>query len=467
MKRVLSILLILAVVIGATVGSYYYFQPAEPQSLAEDPNIEIVEIGRDTLLDTVSTTGRIEPKAEVEMNFEIGGVVADVLVERGQHVMAGTVLALLTTDDLELAIRRAEIDLTQQEAELEKLFEPKLEEKIKAAQARVQSARLRLAKLLEGPDEDEIIKAAVELKRKEIVLKEAQWAYDQVAYRGDVAAMPQANQLQQATLEHEAAQADYNLKTRGPTEIEIAEARTTLADAEATLAELLQGPGAADIASRQAAVERARITLEESKRDLERAVLVAPTDGVVLDINIEPGERVLSEAQNAAIIIADTSAFLLKAEVDELDISRIGRAQNALVVIDALLDKEFEGRVADISPRPVQDDQNAIVMYEVIIAFDTGNEAANLLPGMTANATIETRRLAEVVVVPNQAIQIDRTTGGATVYVEKLDSEGNAVKTEIELGLQDETVTEVVTGLDEGDQVIIRSEPESLSTPNL
>jgi hypothetical protein len=72
-----------------------------------------------------------------------------------------------------------------------------------------------------------------------------------------------------------------------------------------------------------------------------------------------------------------------------------------------------------------------------------------------------------VVVVPNRAIHLDRESGGSKVYVEKLDGDGNAAKTEIELGLQDETVTEVVEGLNEGDQVIIRSEPGLKSTPRL
>lgn len=468
MKRALIILLILAVVIGATVGSYYYFQPTEPQSITEDPSVEIVEIGRETLFDSVSTTGRIEPKAEVEMNFEIGGVIKEVLVERGQPVTAGTVLALLETDNLELAIQQAQIDLAQQQAELDRLFEPVLQEKVAAAQTRIDTARLRLADLQSGPDEDEIARAAVALRRAENQLKQAQWAYDEVAYRGDVAAMPQANQLEEATLEYEAAQAEYNIATRGPTALDIAEARSTLADAEASLAELLQEPSAADIAARQASIQRAELSLEESKRNLERAVLVAPTDGVILDISIEPGERVLSEAQDAALLIADTSAYLLKTEVDELDVGRIARGQPAIVTLDAIFDREFEGRVADISPRPVTNDANAIVTYEVTLTFDTPEEGVTILPGMTASANIETRQLKDVVVVPNEAIQVDRTDGRSTMFVEKLDEDGNPMKVEIELGLQDETVTEVQAGLNEGDEIIIRGKVgEPTSTPQL
>ena len=237
MKRVLIIIFILAVVIGATVFSYqYYRRPVESQSLEEDPTVEIVEVGRETLFDTVEASGRLEPKAEVDMKFEIGGMVADVLVERGQYVTEGTVLARLATENLEVEIRRAEINLAQREAELEKIFEPELAEKIASAQARIESARLKLGELLEGPDQDKITKAEAQLSLKRIELKKAQWDYDLVAYKGDIGAMPQADRLQQATLDYEIALADYNIAVKGPTEAEIAEDRSRLAGLDTEVA---------------------------------------------------------------------------------------------------------------------------------------------------------------------------------------------------------------------------------------
>ena len=478
MKRVIIILLIVIAAAGISVVGYQYAKPVnEAPSLAEDPSVEIVPVGRETLLDTVDATGRIEPKAEVDMNFEIGGVVEEVPVERGQNITAGTVLARLNTDNLEFEIIRAEIDLAQQKAELERLFEPELAEKIASARANIDSAKLKLAELLAGPDPDEVAKAEAELSRKQIALKKAQWEYDEVAYRGDIGAMPQADRLQEATLEYEIALADYNLKVKDPTPAEIAEAQSAVASSEATLAELLKEPSAAEIAAKQALVDKSRLTLEQKKRDLEeasataqgaaQAVLVAPTDGVLLEVNIEPGERVLNDAAEAAMVIADTSAYLLKVEVDEIDIGQIKPGQEANIRLDAFLEPEFQGVVTDISPRPIKDDANAIVMYEVTITLDAGDAAQDLLSGMTANATIQTGQLDEVVVVPNRAIQIDRSGSKPTVYVEKLDGAGKPTRVEVELGLRNGSVTEVVAGLEDGDQVIIRTTPEVESTPNL
>jgi HlyD family secretion protein len=466
MKRMPGILLILIILAGAGAFGYQYFlTPAEPISLSEDPTVEIVPVERETLVDTVSATGSIEPEAEVEMKFETGGKVSEVLVKEGQYVTAGTVLARLDTTDLELQVRSAEIDLAQAKANLEQLYEPELAEKITAAQAAVESARLNLIELQDGVDPDEVTKAEAALKQTEITLKEAQWAYDQVAYRGDVGAMSQANDLQDATLAYESAVADYNIAVKEATPAEIASARSTLASAQSTLAELQQEPSAAEITSQQASVDKAQLTLEEAQANLDNAVLTAPTDGIVLVVNIEPGERVLDDATDAAMTIANTSTYLLKMEVDELDIGQVKLGQRANVSLDAFAEQTFEGAVTDISPSPVSSDssEESIVTYEVTISLDTEGLSIGLLSGMTANAIIETRQLDEVVVVPNRAIQTDQTGGEAVIYVEKLDEQGNLMRVEIETGLRSGSVTEVVAGLEAGDQVIIRQQAESTS----
>jgi multidrug efflux pump subunit AcrA (membrane-fusion protein) len=78
---------------------------------------------------------------------------------------------------------------------------------------------------------------------------------------------------------------------------------------------------------------------------------------------------------------------------------------------------------------------------------------------MTANATIQTKELNQVLVVPTQAIQTDEGSEAIT-YVEKLDEQGNVMRVEVDLGLRSGSVREVVAGLEEGDRVIIRQQVE-------
>jgi HlyD family secretion protein len=467
MKRILVILLTLSVLAGAGLAGYRYLTPAKAISLNENPAVETVTIGRDTLVDTVSATGNIEPEAEVELKFETGGTVKEVLVKEGQTITAGMVLARLDTTDLELQVRSAEIDLAQAQANLEQLFEPELAEKITAAQATVESARLNLAELEDGPDSDEVTKAEAALKQTEITLKEAQWAYDQVAYRGDIGAMSQANDLQDATLAYESAVADYNLAVKKATPAELAEARSSLASAQSNLAELLQEPSAAEIAAQQANVDKAQLSLEEAQNNLNNAVLVAPTGGVVLKVNIEPGERVLDDANEAALTIADTSVYLLKMEVDELDIGQVRQGQRASVTLDAFAKQTFEGTVISISPSPVSSDSDSIVAYQVTITLDTQGQNLGLLSGMTANASIETKQLSDVLVVPNRAIQTEQSNGEVITYVEKLDKQGNVIRVEIETGLRAGAMREVMAGLSEGDRIIIRQQADTTAAPSL
>jgi HlyD family secretion protein len=501
MKRVLIILLILAVVIGVSIAGYQFLNP-KPYSITDDPEVEVIGIQRDTILATINAAGRIEPEAEVRVDFETNGVVAEVLVERGQYVTAGTVLARLETGDLELAVQRAQADLTRAQAQLEQIYKPPLAEEvasarsavesaqagldrasagprqdeIAAARSAVESAQANLEQVLEGPSQDDITVAAANLRRTEIGLKEAQWAYDQVAYRGDVEAMPQASQLEQATIDYETALANYNLAVRGPRqadiaaarsqlaqaetnlaglldspkEADIAAARAQLAQAEASLAKLLEEPDEAEVAVAQTAVDVAQVGLEQAELNLAKASLTAPIDGVVTEVNIKRGER---PTAGAAVILFDTAAYHIDVEVDEIDISRIALDQEVIIAIDAIPDEDFSGHVADIAPGPIQDISSGIVAYEVTIGLDSDDP--RLLPGMTADATIETDRLENVLVVPNRAVSIDRSSGEPVAFVEKVDDEGNPVRAEVELGLRDETVSQVLDGLDEGDQIVI------------
>ncbi len=465
MKRFVVILLILAVLAGGGFVAYRFF--LAPAAVASGPGAaagEVVQIETKTLVDSVSASGSIEPEAEVDMKFETGGTVEEVLVKQGQTITAGTVLARLDTGDLELQVRSAEIDLAQAKANLEKLYEPELAEKIAAAKAKVESTQLALADLEAGPDADEVTKAETALSTSQIALKKAQWAYDQVSYRGDVGAMSQSNDLQAATLDYESALADYNMAVKKASPSELASARSTLADAQSSLAELLQAPSAAEVAAQQASVDKAQLTLEENQRALTQAVLVAPTGGVVLQVNVEPGERVLNDATDAAVVIANTSTFVIKMDVDEMDIGQIAAGQKATVTLDALSGQTLEGSVTDIAPSPATSGSDTIVTYEVTITLNTSGQDIGLRSGMTANATIETQVLTDVVVVPTKAIQTDRGTDETIKYVEKVGERGEVTRTEVKLGLRSGSVTQVLAGLAEGDKVLVKSTTTTATT---
>ncbi len=440
-------LALLAVLIIAYVLGLVAMPSMEGEAGADNHNVLV--IGQDTLVRTVSATGYVESELELALRFEQGGIVAEVLVQPGQVVTAGTVLAHLETDQLKLAVKRAEAKLSQAEARLNQLHQPVLAERIASAQANLDSAQSRLAETEAGPTEDEITRAAAEVRQAEVILKQAQWAYDQIAYRGDIALTKEAAELERATLEYEAALANYNLTIAQATPAELAALRAELVRAQADLADLLQEPDAAEVAQARSAVEIAHLNLEEARYNLEKTTLTAPFDGVVAKVQLKPGEQAIPEA---AIFLTDRAAYHLVVTVDEIDIGQIAIGQEATITLEAAPDQTFTGQVIDIALLPTQEGVKSVIAYEVKIAFEPG-DLELLRSGLSATALIETQRLEHTLVIPNRAVQIDYQNN--LTYVETLDENNRTVRVEVELGLRGETTSQVRSGLEAGDRVVI------------
>ena len=468
MKRFIIVMVVLAVLAGGGWWGYRTYRPTRQASAATAAVAKSVQVEVKTLLDVVNASGTIQPKTQVNLNFEISGVAAEVMVKEGQYVKAGTVLAKLRTVDLESAIKKAEIQLTQQQADLQKLFEPATAAKIAASQAKVQSAKAKLVDLQQDPNkQDNLTKAAAVLSQKGVDVQKAQLNYDAVAYRGDVGARTESQALQTATLAYEQAQADYNINVHNleVTGGSLAESQASLAQAQADLAELLKAPNKSDVTKAQAAIKLGEITLDEARSNLAKATLVAPTDGVLLSVSTEPGERVLQDASNPAFVVADVSAYLLKVPVDEIDIGRIRAGQPVNISLDAFAESSFVGQVINVAPQPIATSgTDTVVTYEVTIEVKQEGNKPAFLPGMTAYAVIETRRLEHVLAIPNQAILTEIVDHKPIFYVQTTTATSETTRIEIKTGLRDSGFTQVVMGLQEGDTIIIPAVVKATTT---
>ncbi len=499
MKRALIIIGILAGVLGIGFVSTVYLSP-KPYSVSEDENIETLTVETDTIVATVDTAARLQAQDSVNLTFQIPGTVAKIHVAEGARVENGTLLAELDTTDLEEAVRLAEIDLARARAQHQKLLAPPdpndvdaarasldsaqanldsllkgaSEADIAAAQTALESARANLKRITEGPNADAITVAAAGLRRAEIALKQAQDAYNAVAYDSRAAEI-QGLMLEQATIDYETAQANYNLAMKdadnadilaaqtqvaqaeanlqkvldGADAGQVAAARAQVAQAKASLQRLLNGPTAEDVAISQAAVDATEVNLQKAKRALEKARLFSPIAGTVTRISIKENEP--TGIAPVAMVVADLSAFKMDVEVDEIDINRIAPGQPVVITLDSLPDETFSGTVETVGVAPVASG-TGIVAYPVTVIINDENAPFKI--GMNVNATIETQRLENVVVVPNRAIQIDRETG--TAYVDKVIDDKRLERTEIVLGQRSATVSEIVSGLEAGDVIAIQ-----------
>ncbi|MHB8085063.1 MAG: efflux RND transporter periplasmic adaptor subunit [Dehalococcoidia bacterium] len=204
-------------------------------------------------------------------------------------------------------------------------------------------------------------------------------------------------------------------------------------------------------------IQTAIIKLDQAKLSLLKTELLAPFDGQVVELNLHEGDMITQRYSVTGIPIdsyvarlANTSSIRMTGVVSEIDVLKIAKGQKASVYVDAIPGKIFEGQVAFISPFGTLDTKMA--SYKVEISLNPG-DAAYLAGGMTATAEISIDKHTNVLLVPNAAI-IDQS-GAYYVLVWKDEKTNTVEQRPVTIGLQGKTQTEIVSGLSEGEKVLL------------
>jgi len=210
---------------------------------------------------------------------------------------------------------------------------------------------------------------------------------------------------------------------------------------------LLAGPTQAELTRSQALIDQARLDLEAAEEALARTRLTAPFDGVVTRINAEVGALV---APGLPVVeIADLDPLRLTLQVDEIDVRAIAEGMPAQIRFDALPDVRATGTIESVAL--VAENVDGIVNYAVRVRLDDADPRIRV--GLTADAAFVVERREDALVVPNAFIRIDRRTGSA--FVNQIAPGGELVEIPITLGLQGSDVSEVMSGLAEGDVIVV------------
>lgn len=395
-----------------------------------------------SLGEPLTAVGNIELISRHQVALQTGGRVAEIAVEAGDTVKKGDLLIALDTENLEKAVKRAELNLEGARIALEDLTEPPEEgdvavaeanlllakenlalveegptdEEIKATENSVAAAWARYSRLREGPTEAELNQARAALRQAEINLQEAQREYDKIAWLPEAAASTAADNLQRATIDFEAAQAafeeaskpaepadllsalsaaqsaEHNLNElkKKPTEAELAEARARVTAAEANLEQVQKGPTDAELRSAELRVQQAVLDLDEARNSLHKARVVAPVAGTVLDLSVELGQP--GSPGSVIATIADTSQLKLTVNVEQQDIRYIQIGQETQIATYAYPEVVFKGVVEKIAP--TSETGTGFVSFPVTIRL-LDEPPATVRPGMTANATFSLVQDAE------------------------------------------------------------------------
>jgi HlyD family secretion protein len=513
MRRTLFIIFVVIVLAG---GGFYFWQ--QRRLAAQEPTFEILReatISRDRITATVNATGSIEPEALVSLTFGMGGTIQQVNVVRGQMVTVGDVLATLDSGELELAVQQAEDALQIQRLSLQQRLNSQpsaatlasaqadidaaqaqlavAEANVAGAEAAVLQAQAQRAQLLAGPSSGAVAAAESQVAQAELQQKNAEEAHNRTldcftftlstgeekeecpglgapeeqaranaenanaalaaaeAQLADLFVGPRASDIQAADAAIASAQANVQAAQGN-----VLSAQANVARAQAAYNRLLEPPTADEIAILEAQVASAETNLALAQLRQEQATIVAPIAGQVANVLINAGEQATPGAP--AMTIVNETAFHITVNVDEIDIDRIAVGQAVDITLDALPGTLVAGTIAEIAPTSASN--GGVVTYLVTINIVEAGDL-DLRAGMSANASIVVAEIEDVLVVPNWAVRLDRETGEAFVNLKRSETEVEEVV--VETGLRNELMSEVVSGLQAGDVVVLTNEREVFS----
>ena len=347
----------LVLVLGAG-AAWAYFGAGNGE---EAPQYRLATAQRGSITSSVTAGGQLMALVTVQVGTQISGQIKELHADFNSKVKKGQILARIDTAHLEARLSQTEADLSAARAAL--LMQKAQSER---AASDVETARAEILRA----------NAALDEARRDHQRKTA------LAKRG-------------ITTRSDADKAESTLRQA---EAGLAAATAKLAASQATFK-----VSQAQITSAEATVTQNLAAVRLVKVDLDRSVIRAPIDGVVIVRSIDVGQTVAASLQAPTLftIAQDLRKLELHAEVDEADIGRVAVGQATSFTVGAFANRTFVGTVKQIR-LAVREEQN-VITYTVVISAD--NPDGLLLPGMTGEVKIVSAQRENALKVPNAALR--------------------------------------------------------------
>ncbi len=236
----------------------------------------------------------------------------------------------------------------------------------------------------------------------------------------------------------------------------------TIKEKTESLTKLKAGADPLDIQSQELSVKQRQNVLLDAQQTLADYFIRAPFDGVVAKIDVKKGD---SAGSGTAVATVITSKKIAQLSLNEVDVAKIKIGQKATLTFDAFSDLTIAGEV--ISVDTIGTVTQGVVNYNIDIAFDTQDDRVK--PSMSVSAAIITDTKQDVLLVSNSAVK----SQGNTHYVEVLNSATGSLATttsnqgvvsatppsqqSVEIGISNDSYTEILSGLQEGEEVVTRT----------
>lgn len=205
------------------------------------------------------------------------------------------------------------------------------------------------------------------------------------------------------------AEASYDEATMQATRLEALFGRGLAPQQELENAKAALARANASVAAAKAQITLAQAGVTAAKTALGKAIIIAPIDGVVLARNVEPGQTLTAGFQTPVLFTLGKALgeLELKVEVDEADIGKVHEGQKATFTVDAYPNKPFHAELVKLHnlPTKIEGVTSTVVTYSAVLTVS--NPDRLLRPGMTATATITTRTLNDVLLLPNSALRFE------------------------------------------------------------
>ncbi len=370
------------------------------------PENQIVTVQRGDLTIDITAVGNLALSHTEDLAFEIAGTVEEVLMEEGDAVLEGQVLAKL--------------DMSEWQDELESL-------------------------------ENQVTAEERDLLQTENNLEKAEQSLEQAKYN-----------LNEAEDNLQFTEARYSIDMVSKAAVEMAEQRVVIAEQSVIIAET-----GLEIA--EANLKAAEQSLEDAREELNEALetspeITAPFDGFITMVNVEGGDEVLKGT--VAVQLADPNKFEADVLVSEMDILQVKLGGSAWVQVDAVQGLSLSAEVTHISPTATI--QAGVVNYKVKVKIQSLQAMPTMTPegfqlreGLTVTVSIVVDERTDVLLIPNSAI----IRQGQQTYVQVMSPDGITEERLIQTGISDWQYTEVTDGLSEGEKIVILQTTSISTTP--
>lgn len=509
MKKVIATIAIIVVLGGLIIFAYIRKGQSSGDAGGSrrrqmDVFVKIQPVASGDIARVIVPTGAINASAEVEVYPKQSGELVALLVDKGDKVVAGQILARIEPIIFEIEIKQAEADLAgakatydkssplaainsetdfkqaksnldrlksvwkQAELDLE-LQEKQADVKIKKAGADLRIAQARLDAAVSGTRDQELEQAKIktenakrDLERLVALCKDEMVSQDQVEaaqlqfdiYNAQLSLLTEGTrpedievskgQVETAKASLESAENDKMLTEIKRSSLDAAKAQVD--NAQAGFAQAAAAQDAAiwekDLAKTQAAVQRAQASLEMAQQRLAESIIKAPISGIIAQRFLDKGD--LATPARPFVIIVNMDVVKILARVSARDLADIKLGDPAIIKPDAYSGKGFPGIVTNISPVIDRASQTCDIEIEV------ANPDYELKPGMFTRAELTVAERKGIPIIPVDVIL--KENNETFVYVV---NGGKAQKKTITIGINNGIRAEVLSGLSIGDEYVV------------